>query len=66
MTIYEIIRTEIITDFPSNPKFNHSVIDSTFDEDFAIKLLEQYRKHQTEDESYQIHEVKINIKPFKW
>lgn len=66
MTIYEIIRTEIITDCPSSPKFNRSVIDSTFDEDLAIKLLKSYQKHQTEDESYQIHEVKLNLKPFKW
>ena len=66
MTIYEIVRTEIISDCPSNLKFKHSVVDSTLDEDLAVKILKSYQKHQTEDESYQIHEVKLNLKPFKW
>jgi hypothetical protein len=67
MTIYEIVRTEIlISNCHSNPKFNHSVVASTLDEDAAVKLLNSYRKHQTEDESYQIHEIKINLNILKW
>ena len=66
MTIYQIIRTQIINGGSSCPKFKSSVIDYATNEEDAVRLLKSYQQSQTEDESYQIKTVRANLKLCKW
>lgn len=66
MTVYEIIRTNIIHDCPSNPKFEQTLIYSTTSEDEAVRILNSCKRTQGEDESYQIRTVNENLKMHKW
>ena len=66
MYLYEIIHTKIIDGNSSNPKFESSVVNSVFDEELAGLMLDTYREHQSEDESYQIRTIRIPPQVLKW
>ena len=61
MKLYEIVKTESVWIDRGYGYYNDqtSVITATTDKDVAEKMLEIYRHNQSDNESYQIRELKI-------
>ena len=61
MRLYEIVKTESVYIDRGYGYYNDktSVITATTDKDVAEKMLEIYRHNQSDNESYQIRELKI-------